>query len=67
MSRVRLLYFKAARAQRLERQGNASLVLHGSKASGKLVFEGQNIHHSYEDKPIADGLNVVRMRETNWH
>lgn len=61
--RVRALKaLRQERAQRVNRQGKATVVLHDSKASGKLVFEGTNIHYSYEDKPIVDGLDISVMR-----
>jgi len=61
--RVRALKsLRQERAQRVNRQGKATVVLHDSKASGKLVFEGSNIHYGFEDKTIVQGLDISVMR-----
>lgn len=61
--RVRALKsLRNERAQRVGRQGRAVVTMHDSKASGKLVFEGEHVVYRYDDKPIVDGLSVSVQR-----
>ena len=61
--RVReLKQLRRERAERRERQGTASMEIHSAGRSGKRVIEVEDLHFSYPDKPIVDGLSTRILR-----
>jgi ATP-binding cassette subfamily F protein uup len=61
--RVRaLVEMRRKRAQRLEKTGNARLVIPDAERSGKLVAEAEGIHFAYGDRPIVEGFSTAIIR-----
>ncbi len=61
--RVRALHaLREERRLRRDRAGNAKLQLQTAQASGKLVFEVENLRHGFGGEPLVDGLSLRVMR-----
>ncbi len=61
--RVRALkQLRNERSERREVQGKADMQLQEAKRSGKIVFEAENISHSFGDQAIIKGFSFNVMR-----
>ncbi|HEC73082.1 MAG TPA: ATP-binding cassette domain-containing protein [Methylophaga aminisulfidivorans] len=61
--RVRALEsLRKERSERRERQGSANMQLQQADRSGKLVFEAENISHSFDGRTLIDDFSIVIQR-----
>ncbi|PAR42162.1 ATP-binding cassette domain-containing protein, partial [Vibrio metoecus] len=61
--RVRALKrLRQERSERREVQGKVNLQIDDTNRSGKIVFEGENLHYSIGGKTIVDGFSFNIMR-----
>jgi ATP-binding cassette subfamily F protein uup len=61
--RVRALQeLRAGRAAQIRRQGTAALEFDGGTTSGRMVAEVRGLHHAFDGKVIAKGLDLRILR-----